>query len=76
MGFILMKFEPEQLKQVQQLSTTEGFCEAFAQNLTVSRTFTEAYEITETAHEELFGRRKYSEYSTFCRAHRKIRERD
>jgi hypothetical protein len=65
MGFILVEFSPEQLKQVRQLSTTEGFAEAFHQNLATSKTFIEAYEVTERAHECLFGERKYSCYQSF-----------
>lgn len=72
MGFILLKYTPEQINQVQMLSTTEGFCQAFDQNLPVSKTFLEAYEVTERAHEDLFGRRKYAEYSIFCRARRNV----
>lgn len=66
MGFILVKFTPEQLSQVRQLSTTDGFVEAFHQNLPTSKTFLEAYEVTEIAHEELFGKRKYSCYQSFA----------
>lgn len=65
MGFILVQFAPEQLAQVRQLSTTEGFIEAFHQNLSVDKTFIESYEITEMAHEGVFGRRKYSCYNSF-----------
>ena len=72
MAFILVQFSPEQLEQVRILSTTEGFCRAFEENLTVSKTFTEAYEMTEISHEELFGRRKYSEYSSFCHNRKKV----
>ncbi len=69
MGFILVQFTPEQLAQVRQLSTTEGFVEAFQQNIRDCRTFYEAYEVTESQHEELFGKRKYSCYQSFsvCR---------
>jgi hypothetical protein len=68
-GFILVKFSPEQINQVRSLSTTEGFCEAFEQNLkatgTASAPFSAAYELTERAHEDLFGKRKYSCYASF-----------
>lgn len=64
-GFILVRFTREQLDQVRCLSTTEGFCQAFEKNLRVTRTFTEAYEITEASHEQLFGRRRYSCYESF-----------
>lgn len=66
MGFILVQFTPEQLQQVRQLSTTAGFVEAFQQNIRDCRTFYEAYEVTESQHEELFGRRKYSCYASFA----------
>jgi hypothetical protein len=65
MGFILLKFTPEQLAQVQQLSTTTGFADAFHSNVPQSRTFREAYEVTESTHEEVFGRRKFSCYQSF-----------
>lgn len=69
MGFILVNFSAEQLSQVRQLSTTEGFVEAFQKNIADCRTFYEAYEFTETQHEQLFGKRKYSSYHSFsvCR---------
>lgn len=71
MGFITITLKPEEVQYIRQLSTTEGFCEAFNQNLPTSKTFLEAYEVTERAHEDLFGRRKYSEYVSFCRARSK-----
>lgn len=66
MGFILLKFSPEQLHQVKMLSTTEGFVEAFQKNAADCKTFFEAYEITESQHEELFGRRRYASYTSFA----------
>lgn len=66
MGFLLVQFSPEQLSQVRQLSTTEGFVEAFQQNIADCKTFFEAYEVTERAHESLFGKRKYSCYHSFA----------
>lgn len=66
MGFILLKFSPEQLAQVRQLSTTEGFVEAFQQNIRECRSFYEAYELTESQHEHLFGARRYSCYASFA----------
>lgn len=75
-GFILVRFSPEQLDQVRTLSTTEGFCRAFEMNLraTSSSTapFMDAYEMTERAHEAIFGRRKYSEYKSFENQKRRL----
>jgi hypothetical protein len=51
---------------MHQLSTTEGFVEAFQQNINDCETFFEAYEVTESQHEALFGRRKYSCYHSFA----------
>lgn len=75
MGFILVKFTPEQISQVRQLSTTNGFVEAFQQNIAECRTFYQAYELTETQHEAIFGRRKFSSYHSFsvCRRHARSR---
>ena len=74
-GFILVKFSREQLDQVRILSTTAGFCQAFEMNLKATRSstapFKAAYELTEQAHENLFGRRRYTSYSSF-RTHTKI----
>ena len=72
MGFILVQFTPQQLEQVRNLSTTEGFCQAFEQNLQDFPTFTEAYEFTESQHEQLFGKRKYSGYVSFSTCRKKV----
>lgn len=65
MSFILIKFTPEQLNMTRQLSTTEGFCQLFEQNLKTTKTLMRAYELTEEAHQDLFGRRRYSGYHSF-----------
>ena len=71
MGFILVQFTKEQISQVRQLSTTDGLVDAFQQNIAECRTFYQAYELTESQHESLFGRRKFSSYHSFsvCRRH-------
>lgn len=79
-GYILISFTEEQLKQVRQLSTTEGFVEAFyindralQQDGRLRYTKIAAYEQLEDAHCELFGERKYAGYPQFARARRDIR---
>lgn len=74
-GVIVVKFTEEQLNQVRQFSTTEGFCKAFDSNLIVSKTFNEAYELTESNHEDIFGRRKYSCYQAFYHARKNTLEK-
>jgi len=75
-GFILIKISPEALAQIRQLSTTEGFAEAFHLNASISRTNMEAYELTERSHEEVFGRRKFSCYQSFQYCVRYNRQKD
>lgn len=65
MSFILIKFTPEQLTLTRQLSTTEGFCQLFEENLATTRTVMRAYRLTEEVHEDLFGKTKYSSYDSF-----------
>jgi hypothetical protein len=73
MGFILINFSQEQIDLVRNISTTEGFCKMFEENLPVSKTFIEAYEVTERTHEHIFGKRKYSCYSSFSVCRKKIK---
>lgn len=79
-GYILISFTEEQLKQVRQLSTTEGFVEAFyindralQQDGRLRYTKIAAYEQLEETHCKLFGDRKYAGYPQFSRARRDIR---
>lgn len=79
MGFILINFSQEQLNLVRNLSTTEGFCKMFEDNLpeaakqNTTKTFAEAYEITERTHEQIFGERKYSSYKSFATCRKKLK---
>ena len=45
--------------------TAHGFEEVFFSEARTSSTYTEAYEKVEIWHEELFGKRKYSDYNSF-----------
>jgi hypothetical protein len=73
MGFILIEFSKEQLNLIRTISTTEGFVKMFEDNLPVSKTFSNAYEMTERTHEDIFGERKYSSYKSFSTCRKKIK---
>lgn len=45
--------------------TADGFEQAFFTEARTSSTYMEAYEKVEVFHEELFGKRKYSDYNSF-----------
>lgn len=45
--------------------TAAGFEEVFFDETRTSATYVEAYEKVEVFHEEVFGKRKYSDYNSF-----------
>lgn len=45
--------------------TSDGFEQAFFSEARTSTTYMEAYEKVEIFHEEMFGKRKYSDYNSF-----------
>jgi hypothetical protein len=48
--------------------TAAGFEEVFFDETRTSITYIEAYEKAETFHEEVFGKRRYSDYDSFRKA--------
>lgn len=51
---------------VKKLADKKGFRHTFESNIKECQTFNEAYERTESMHEEVFGFRKYSCYQSFA----------
>lgn len=45
--------------------TSDGFEQVFFTEARTSSTYVEAYEKVEAWHEDVFGRRKYSDYNSF-----------
>lgn len=45
--------------------TDDGFIEVYESQVKQARTYTQAYENTETMHEITFGHRRYSSYHSF-----------
>jgi len=60
-GITWVKFE-----LVQQMSRPEGFRKYFEDQLRTAASNTEAYEATELTYEKIFGRRRYSSYTSFA----------
>lgn len=51
--------------RAKKLFTVIGFIEVFEQNTTMTQTYKEAYERTETEFEGFFGKPRYASYESF-----------
>jgi hypothetical protein len=51
-------------------ATFESFLSSWSDHLSTSPTVREAYERTEDDHLEIYGRRRFAEFSSFARARR------
>lgn len=56
-------------------ATVSSFLEVWKDELRQASTVREAYERTEDRHEAAYGRRRFSEFSSFCRARRNFAAR-
>ena len=56
-----MKIKPE----ILALLSPSGFEKRFHKNTQISKTYKDAYELTEQEYESNFGKRKYSSYDSF-----------
>ena len=60
-----LKNTSAEMELARQLNSVEGFIERYFYNLAYSATQLEAYETTESEHERLFNRRRYTNYDSF-----------
>ena len=68
-----MKLKPE----ILALLSPSGFEKRFHQNHKISKTYKDAYELTEQEYESNFSKRKYSSYDSFrVTKNRKNRKKD
>lgn len=54
-----------QISRIVLLTTKSGFFKAYEENVPKSRTYLEAYELTEQEYESIFDCRRYSSYDSF-----------
>jgi hypothetical protein len=58
---------------VRQVLDTRGFIEMFENNLSRCKTFVQAYEEVEIIHEQVTGRRRYTNYVSFSNVKGRLR---
>jgi|LakMenEpi03Aug12_release.lakeMendotaPanAssembly.Ray.scaffolds.fasta_scaffold1387464_2 hypothetical protein len=58
---------------VRQVLDTRGFIEMFENNLSRCKTFVQAYEEVELIHEQVTGRRRYTNYVSFSNVKGRLR---
>jgi hypothetical protein len=58
---------------VRQVLDTRGFIEMFENNLSRCKTFVQAYEEVEIIHEQVTGRRRYINYTSFSNVKARLR---
>jgi hypothetical protein len=58
---------------VRQVLDTRGFIEMFENNLSRCKTFVQAYEEVEVIHEQVTGRRRYTNYVSFSNVKGRLR---
>jgi hypothetical protein len=58
---------------VRQVLDTRGFIEMFENNLSRCKTFVQAYEEVEIIHEQVTGRRRYTNYVSFSNVKARLR---
>jgi hypothetical protein len=58
---------------VRQVLDTRGFIEMFENNLSRCKTFVQAYEEVEVIHEQVTGRRRYTNYVSFSNVKARLR---